>query len=167
MNRTEYYKSKGQKAPSNFKKLFNAGYFGNATYDDKTRTYDIDPETPIPYTYEKKIEGVNKLSLELLEAARLTRSVFPSMFPRIQHQTVAHYIDLFVENGYIQRVDTGSGVQYLELSPQGTSFYEGLKKLPNKQRLENINLLLKTFAEPLGTALGAFWREASKTQQTT
>lgn len=154
MNCKMFYKSKGTNVPKSFKKMFEAGYFGNAAFDPATRVYDIHEDTPLPYTYEKKTEGVDNLSLELLEAARLTRSVFPRMFPRIQAQTVLNYIELFVRNGHLRRVNTASGVQYLELSPKGRTFFEELKQMPNKQRVERISILLNAFAEPAGKLIG-------------
>ncbi len=154
MNCKEFYANKRSKVPSNFKKMFDAGYFGNASFDPTKRIYDIHPDTPLPYTYELMTEGVVKLSLELLKAANKTCSVFPRMFPRIHPQAVTYYIDLFIENGYIHTEDTPSGVRSLILTPQGEAYWNGLKGLPNKRRLENINLLLNTFAEPAGRLIG-------------
>lgn len=154
MNCKEYYANKHTKVPSNFKKMYDAGYFGNASFDPTRRTYDIHPDTPLPYTYELMTEGVDKLSLELLKAANKTRSVFPRMFPRIQPQAVTYYIGLFVENGYIHIEDTPSGVRSLILTPQGRTYWNVLKDLPNIRKLENINLLLNTFAEPAGRLIG-------------
>lgn len=154
MNGKEFYKSKGKRCPSNLKELYDAHYFGNATYDETKRVYSIHHSTPLPYSIDKRVSRVDKLSLKLLDAAMHYCSVFPSMFPRIPEQTIVHYIDLFVEHGYIRRVDTESGVQYLELSPQGTTFYEGLKRQPSETRLKTINTLLNTFAEPVGRFFG-------------
>ena len=164
MNGKEFYKSKGKRCPSNLKELYDAGYFGNATYDETKRVYNIHRNTPVPYSADKRVSRVDKLSLKLLDAAMHCCSVFPSMFPRIPEQTTVHYIDLFVEHGYFRRVDTESGVQYLELSPQGTTFYEGLKRQPSETRLKTINTLLNTFAEPVGTFVGTTIRALSGNQ---
>ena len=164
MNGKEFYNSKGKRCPGNLKKLYDAGYFGNATYDETKRIYDIHCSTPLPYSADTRINRIDKLSLQLLDAAMHCCSVFPTMFPRIPEQTTAHYIDLFVEHGYLRRVDTESGVPYLELSPQGITFYEGLKRQPIEARLKAINTLLTTFAEPAGTFFGSTLRALSGNQ---
>lgn len=164
MNAKEFFNSKGRRCPKNLKELFDAGYFGNATYDSNNRVYNIHEDTPPPYTADKRISRVDKLALQLLDAAMHCCSVFPSMYPRLPHQTINHYIDIFAENGYLRRVDTESGVQYLELSPKGTEYYTGLKRQPSETRLKNINILLNTFAEPTGTFFGSAIKALSGNQ---
>ena len=67
MNGKEFYKSKGKRCPSNLKELYDAGYFGNATYDETKRVYNIHRNTPVPYSADKRVSRVDKLSLKLLD----------------------------------------------------------------------------------------------------
>lgn len=155
MNATEYCKAKqSPNYKKHIKKFFESGYLGNATYDENKRIYDIDPSTPLPFISNSKVKYIDKLYLQLLEAARGMHSVFPSMFPRVPEQTVTDCIELLVNRGYVSKVDTASGASYLVLTLEGLTFYNELQALPEDRRIERVKNWANALAEPAGKVAG-------------
>ena len=120
-NAKEFAKAKGV-SKRKIKPWFDAGYLGAATRNEKTGVYDIPEDTPVPYAADSRIKRKSSLWNELLDAADLQQSIYPSMYPLLSPQLVETQIEEFDEAGLLNVRTSTSGAMYLDITPEGRTF---------------------------------------------
>ncbi len=98
---------------------YEKGYLPHATQDENTKIYSIPDDTPRPYKGNAQVKRITELMPMLLDAADLQQSVFPQMFPQLEHATLNRKIDELVDDGLICIQTTPTGDRYLELTSKG------------------------------------------------